>query len=70
MAALEVELSPSASRSPSPERPEHRSSADSAPGTERSVSRPGRDEAGGERPPPAVLRPAKDVEGHSREQRR
>eukprot|EP00969_Alexandrium_andersonii_P179992 7955635-Alexandrium_andersonii.AAC.1 len=65
MADREVELSPSASRSPSPERPGRRSPADSAADSERSDSHRGRSGAEGDRPPPAVLRPAKEAAEHS-----
>eukprot|EP00969_Alexandrium_andersonii_P007609 331280-Alexandrium_andersonii.AAC.1 len=52
MATHEVDLPPSASRSPSPGRPEHHSSAESAAGIDRSGSHHGHESAGGERPPP------------------
>eukprot|EP00969_Alexandrium_andersonii_P199005 8788080-Alexandrium_andersonii.AAC.1 len=65
MADREVELSPSASRSPSPERSGRGSPAASAPETDRSASCRGRSGAEADRPPAAVLRPAKETSEHA-----
>eukprot|EP00969_Alexandrium_andersonii_P225588 9962336-Alexandrium_andersonii.AAC.1 len=67
MADHEVELSPSASLSPSPGRSGRASPAPSERGSDRPASRRDRSGAEAGRPPAAVLRPAKETSEHGRD---